>query len=124
MHAVRKTDNLGGTHRKLIGLRAAWAAFNSNDITTTERRVKSGKFSLIEISLSKDLHLSTITFKINKDERGTSTTNGHDTTSERDSHVFNEFVSLFDSLVVLLPELIDTVSASELVRVGVDVLVA
>ena len=76
------------------------------------------------VSLSENLDLCTIAFEIDEDERGTSSTNGHNAAGKSNGHIFHELVSFSDSFVVFATELVNTVSASKLVRVWVDVLVA
>ena len=42
VHAVGETDDLGWSDRELASLGAAWAALDSNDVTTAERGVQNG----------------------------------------------------------------------------------
>jgi len=123
VHAIGQADNLRGTNGELVGLGSARAALNSNNITTTESGVQLSEFSLIVIRLSQNLNLGTIALQINEDEGSTSATNGHNTASQRNCHILDELVGLSNGLFVLATELVNTVRASELVRVWVDVLV-
>lgn len=119
VHAVRQTDNLSRSHRQFASLGATWAAFNTNYVTTAKRGVQGSEFALVEIGLGQNLHLSSITFQINKNQSGTSSTDGQNTTSEGHSHVFNECVILRNRLFILAPELVNTMGASEFVWVWV-----
>ena len=85
--------------------------------------MKGRELTLVRVRLGHDLDLSTIALKVDEDKIGTSTSDSHDTTSQRDSLVLNEDL-LCDLLVVVASELINSVSASEFVRVWVDVLIA
>ena len=77
------------------------------------------KFTLVEIGLGQNLHLGSVTFQVDEDERSASTSYGQNTTGESHGHVLNEGVVLRDCLLIVAPELIDTVRASEFVRVRV-----
>ena len=81
--------------------------------------MKSGELTLVEVLLSQDLNLSTITLQVNEDEGSTSTTDGKDTSGESHGLILNEYVVLSDSLVILLSELVNAMSTSEFVRVRV-----
>ena len=119
VHAVGETDDLGWSDRELASLGAAWAALDSNDVTTAERGVQSGELTLVEVLLSQDLNLSTITLQIDEDEGSTSATDSKNTSGESNGLILNECVVLCDSLVILLSELVDAMSTSEFVRVRV-----
>ena len=119
VHAVGETDDLGWSDRELASLGAAWAALDSNDVTTAERGVQSGELTLVEVLLSQDLNLSTITLQIDEDEGSTGTTDSKNTSGESNGLILNECVVLCDSLVILLSELVDAMSTSEFVRVRV-----
>lgn len=124
MHAVGKADDLGGSHRELTGLGAAGAALNTDDVTTAERCVQRGELTLVMVGLCEDLDFGAVTFEIDEDELFTSTTDGKDTASQGDGHIFSKLVVLSDGLIVLTTELIDAVRACELVRVWVHVLIS
>jgi len=119
VHAVRQTDDLSWSHGQFASLGATWAAFNTDDVTTAERGMQGSKFTLVEIGLGQNLQLSTITFQINENQRGTSSTNGQNTTSQGHSHVFNEYVILCNCLFIVAPELVNAMGTCEFVRVWV-----
>ena len=85
--------------------------------------MKLGEFACVVVCLGQDLNLGTITLQVDKDELSTSSTDGHDTTSKRHSHVFDKLIGLRDGFLVLATELIDSVCTCELVRVRIDALI-
>ena len=86
--------------------------------------MKHGEFACVVVCLGQDLNLGTVTFQVDEDELRASSTDGHDTTSKRHSHVFDKLIGLRDGFLVLATELIDSVGACELVRVRIDALIA
>ena len=124
VEAVGQADDLGGAHRKLTSLGAAWLALDTDDVATTESSMQLGEFPLVRSGGGHHLHLSTVALKVNEDQGSASSTDGHDATGQCDSLVFNECVVLSNHLVVCIAELVDAVSARELVRVRVNTTVA
>ena len=70
------------------------------------------------------MHFSSVTFKVNEDKRLSSATNRQNTASESNSLVLHERIILRDGFIILASELIDSVGASEFVRVRIGTSVA
>ena len=85
--------------------------------------MKNVEFAYVVVSLGQDLNLGTVTLQVDKDERGASSTDGHNTTSKRHSYVFDKLIGFREGFFVLKTELIDSVCTCELVRVWIDALI-
>jgi hypothetical protein len=119
VEAVGKKFNVGGSNGEFSGLRSTCHSCHTDDVTSANCSVQLIEITLVVLGSSHDLNFSIITVEVNKDKLRTSSTDRHNSTGYLYDLIFNKNTLIKRLGVKLLSELIDTVSALKLVRIGV-----
>lgn len=125
MQTVRQTNDWGGSDWQFTSLWTSRLSLNTNNVSSLDSGVQ-----VIEVSTSvvskcgHQLNFSWITLKIKEDEFSTWWSYCHNTTSDFHSLIFNEHAFFNCFCVEFFAEFVYLMSAVELMRVGVNLLIS